>query len=74
MAYTRARAIKPGETRAVDITVTVGSVARTDERGNLVLYPGSYTLEVDVNGQYPTAGFEVVGEAAVLDEFPQPPA
>lgn len=74
VAYTRARAIKPGETRAVDITVTVGSVARTDERGNLVLYPGSYTLEVDVNGQYPTAGFEVVGEAAVLDEFPQPPA
>ncbi|KAL1969892.1 hypothetical protein VTN77DRAFT_7401 [Rasamsonia byssochlamydoides] len=76
VGYTRAKAIRPGETRAVDIAVTVGSIARTDERGDLVLYPGSYTLEVDVpeNQKYPTASFEVRGEATVLDAFPQPPA
>ncbi|RHZ65219.1 hypothetical protein CDV55_100474 [Aspergillus turcosus] len=48
VGYTRAKQIKPGEKRAVEIAVTLGSLARTAENGDLVLYPGQYTLEVDV--------------------------
>jgi beta-D-xylosidase 4 len=74
VGYTRAAAIRPGETRSVQIAVTLGSIARTDSNGNLVLYPGSYTLEVDVGAGYPTASFTVNGPSEVLDSFPQPPS
>ena len=53
--------------------MTLGNVARTDVMGNLVLYPGTYTLLIDV----PTADsvtFELTGSAVTLDQFPQPPA
>lgn len=59
-------------TGKVDIDVTLGSVARTADNGDLVLYPGSYTLRVDVGGNYPTSAFQIVGGQEVLDHFPQP--
>ena len=77
VGYTRASAISPGETRAVAIDVILGSIARTDNVGNLVLYPGTYKVEVDVG----VAGiasastvFSITGNEWVLDEFPSPPA
>jgi beta-D-xylosidase 4 len=74
VGYTRAKQIRPGEKRTVDIEVTLGSLARTAENGDLVLYPGRYTLEVDVGeNQYHTASFTVKGKEVVLDTFPQPP-
>lgn len=74
VGYTRAKQIRPGEKRAVGIEVTLGSLARTAENGDLVLYPGRYTLEVDVGeDQYPTVSFTVKGKEVVLDSFPQPP-
>jgi beta-D-xylosidase 4 len=74
VGYTRAKQIKPGEKRSVDIEVSLGSLARTAENGDLVLYPGRYTLEVDVGeNQYPTASFTVKSKEMVLDSFPQPP-
>ncbi|CAL5866359.1 uncharacterized protein PFLUO_LOCUS567 [Penicillium psychrofluorescens] len=72
VGYQRAKQIKPGETRKVDIDVTLGSVARTADNGDLVVYPGSYTLQVDVGGKYPTSGFQIVGKEKVMDQFPQP--
>jgi beta-D-xylosidase 4 len=77
VGYTRATAIRPGETRAVPINVSLGSIARTDGNGNLVLYPGTYELEVDVGVEgVPSASatFTITGKEWVLDEFPQPPA
>ena len=73
VGYTRASRIQPHETSQVNIDVTLGSVARTNERGDLVLYPGSYTLEVDVGKEFPTIGFEVNGPEQALERFPQPP-
>jgi beta-D-xylosidase 4 len=72
VGYQRVKKIKPGETRKVDIDVTLGSVARTADNGDLVLYPGSYVLQVDVGGKYPTSGFQILGGQKVLDQFPQP--
>jgi beta-D-xylosidase 4 len=72
VGYTRAIAIQPGETRTVRIDVTLGSLARTNEQGDLVLYPGSYKLEVDVDKELrPTASFKVHGPEQTLDHFPQ---
>lgn len=72
VSYARIAGIKPGETRAVDLEVTLGSVARTDRNGNLVLYPGSYTLQVVLEGErFPARRFEVLGRRVVLDQFPK---
>lgn len=73
VAYTRVRAVPPGQTATAALDVDVGAVARVDGRGNTVLYPGSYRLLLDV----PTAAevvFELTGEEVVLDRFPQPRA
>jgi beta-D-xylosidase 4 len=73
VGYTRVSGIAPGASKNAKIDVTLGSLARTDNNGNLVLYPGSYSLEVDVGNQTSQAAtFKVNGQAAVLDQFPQP--
>ncbi|RDW68832.1 putative beta-xylosidase [Aspergillus mulundensis] len=72
VGYSRASEIRPGETRKVDVEVTVAPLARGTEDGRVVLYPGKYTLLVDVNENYPTAAFEITGDVQVLEEFPLP--
>jgi beta-D-xylosidase 4 len=72
VGYTRAMAIKPGETRKVDIEVTVASLTRGLSDGSVVLYPGKYTLHVDVDQDYPTAGFTIRGRLQVIERFPLP--
>ncbi|KAK0836018.1 hypothetical protein LTR73_000519 [Friedmanniomyces endolithicus] len=72
-SYTRLHAIATGATASASLNVTLGVLARRDEMGNQILYPGSYTLMLDVPTQA-TMQFELVGEQAVLDLWPQPPA
>ncbi|KAM3578675.1 hypothetical protein VKS41_008875 [Umbelopsis sp. WA50703] len=73
VSYARASSIAPGAMVTVDLKVNLGQVARNDVSGNLVLYPGSYTLEVDVDGANgPSVGFVITGSQVVLDAFPQP--
>ncbi|KAL4768431.1 Exo-1,4-beta-xylosidase bxlB [Aspergillus nidulans var. acristatus] len=72
VGYSRASLIKPGETRKVDVEVTVAPLTRGTEDGRVVLHPGKYTLLVDVNDEYPTAKFEIKGDVQVLEEFPLP--
>ncbi|KAL4918120.1 Exo-1,4-beta-xylosidase bxlB [Aspergillus aurantiobrunneus] len=70
VGYFRASLIQPGETRKVDVNVSVGSLVRGREDGGVVLYPGSYTWSVDVTGDYPTASFEIDGDEQVIEMFP----
>jgi xylan 1,4-beta-xylosidase len=72
VAYSRLRAIQPGDTKTALLRLTLGDIARVDARGNSVLYSGSYTLQLDVPTQ-DTLTFLVAGEEVVLDEWPQPP-
>ncbi|KAF9890606.1 hypothetical protein FE257_005737 [Aspergillus nanangensis] len=72
VGYTRVKGIKPGETKTAGIEVTIGSVARTAENGNLVLYPGTYQLHIDVGKDFPTSAFEITGSPVILDHFPSP--
>ncbi len=70
VGYTRASGIKPGETRKVDVEVTVAPLTRGRSDGGVVLYPGKYTLLVDVNEENPTSGFSIKGHPQVIERLP----
>ncbi|KAI0006607.1 glycoside hydrolase family 3 protein [Xylariaceae sp. FL0662B] len=72
-AYTRLKGIGPGEAKEDVLGLKLGDLARVDENGNTVLYPGTYDVLLDVPTQ-DTVSFELTGEAKTLIEFPQPPA
>ena len=72
VGYQRLRGIEPDGSADVEVSLTLGDIARVDEVGNTVLYPGEYTLQLDVPVQ-DTVKFEITGKEAVLDEWPQPP-
>ncbi|KAK0730894.1 glycoside hydrolase superfamily [Lasiosphaeris hirsuta] len=71
VAYARLRGIKPGGTATAELRLNVGALARVDAAGNAVLYPGKYSLVLDVPG-VSELGFELTGREKVLDLFPQP--
>ncbi|EST06953.1 Glycoside hydrolase, family 3, N-terminal [Kalmanozyma brasiliensis GHG001] len=50
VGYAKVKSISPGEQRSVEIVVTQAALARADEGGNEILYPGEYTLELDTEG------------------------
>ncbi|KAF2636649.1 glycoside hydrolase [Massarina eburnea CBS 473.64] len=73
VSYQRLFSIEGGASKTATLNLTLGSLARVDEKGNTVLYPGEYRLEVD-NGPLASVDFTLTGEQKVLDEWPQPPA
>lgn len=69
-SFVRLFSIQGGETAQASLKWTVGNLARRDESGNLVLYPGTYEILID----QPTAAklaFKLTGQQVVLDQFPQ---
>lgn len=72
-AYGRIHDIAPGRTAHTELKWTLGSLARHDEDGNTVLYPGKYEILLDEPVQA-KASFTLTGKAAVLDKWPTPPA
>lgn len=73
VAYQRLFAISGGSSATASLNLTLGSLARVDEKGNKVLYPGDYSLLID-NQPLTSINFTLSGDQAVLDEWPQPPA
>lgn len=71
--YTRLRNIRPGKGATGRLEWTLGNLARHDESGNTVLYPGTYTLMID-EPTLTTMTFVLEGEAVVLDKWPSPPS
>ncbi|KAK4186971.1 putative exo-1,4-beta-xylosidase bxlB [Podospora australis] len=72
-AYTRLRDLKAGDKKIGQLAWTVGNLARHDENGNTVLYPGTYTVTIDEPAQT-SLTLTLEGEAAVLDKWPAPPS
>ncbi|KIV81736.1 hypothetical protein, variant [Exophiala sideris] len=73
VAYERLFNVTGGGSATASLNLTLGSLARRDENGNLVLYPGDYGLVVDVPTSA-TLNFTLTGSQAVLDQWPQRPA
>ncbi|KIW18386.1 hypothetical protein PV08_02674 [Exophiala spinifera] len=71
VAYQRLFGVEPGRSQTADLNFTLGSLSRYDENGNQILYPGSYTVLVDVPTQT-TWEFELTGNEYMMDEWPQP--
>lgn len=73
ISYKKVRDIAGGKTKSAEMQLTLGNLARVDEMGNTLLYPGEYTVMLD---EPTNAEIRVVvqGEVTVLDEWPQPPA
>ncbi|KAM0347772.1 hypothetical protein ACHAP4_011269 [Fusarium culmorum] len=70
VSYARAKIITAGQTKSVDLAMGLGSIARANSDGDLVLYPGHYNLTLDTFRQ-PMASFELTGQAKVIDEPPR---
>ncbi|KAK6833795.1 hypothetical protein PG987_008489 [Apiospora arundinis] len=73
VAYERLFAVEAGATATAHLNLTLGSLARHDDMGHLVLYPGDYSLLVDVPTQA-TWNFTLTGKEATLEEWPQAPS
>jgi beta-D-xylosidase 4 len=72
VSYARLRAISGGQTKTASLALTLGTLARVDQMGNTVVYPGEYTLLLDEPTQAELK-LTITGEETVLDKWPQPP-
>ncbi|KAJ7695694.1 beta-xylosidase [Mycena rosella] len=73
ISYVRTKGIDAGQTATARLPVTLGSIARVDANGSAWLFPGDYTLMVDV----PTAithNFQLTGNKAQITNWPAAPA
>jgi beta-D-xylosidase 4 len=73
VSYQRLFNITGGSTGTATLNLTLASLARVDQMGNKVLYPGDYSLLID-NGPLAMVNFTLTGDQKVLDMWPQPPA
>jgi beta-D-xylosidase 4 len=73
VSYARLRDIAGCDTKEAELKLTLGNLARVNERGDTVLYPGEYTVLLDEPTQAEVT-LTLEGEETVLDEWPQPPA
>ncbi|KAH9943802.1 beta-xylosidase [Amylocystis lapponica] len=71
VAYSRLYAVAPLTSQTTTLNLTLGSLARVDDYGNTILYPGSYSVVLDVDSK-DVYNFTLTGQPAVLDEWPQP--
>ncbi|KAI5891827.1 glycoside hydrolase family 3 protein [Schizophyllum commune H4-8] len=69
VAYARASDVQPGNSTEVELEVTLGALARTDESGDASLYPGKYELTFDYDGAL-SLSFELCGDAQLIAEWP----
>lgn len=70
--YQRLFNITGGSTKTAALPLTLGSLARVDDLGNTVLYPGNYSLMIDTQS-LTMLNFTLTGTNATLDHWPQPP-
>ncbi|KAJ7217844.1 glycoside hydrolase family 3 protein [Mycena pura] len=72
VGYARVHNVGPQAAAIARISVPLGAIARIDTGGSAWLYPGEYTLSLDVPERL-THSFVLVGAAAQLTNFPAPP-
>jgi xylan 1,4-beta-xylosidase len=70
VGFSRVHDVEPGETANTTISIDIGTIARGDEKGDLVLFPGQYKLVLDID-DVDTWEFAIEGDKVVLDSWPQ---
>lgn len=71
VSYARAHNVTSGSSQIVSLPLTLGSLGRVDAKGNTLLYPGDYSLQLD-NAPLLTDNFTLTASAVTLDQWPQP--
>lgn len=69
VGFDRLPTLTPGSSQTMTIPVTIDSLARIDEKGNRVLYPGRYELALN-NERDVVVGVELKGEERALALWP----
>jgi beta-D-xylosidase 4 len=73
VSYARLHDIATGSEQTLDLPLTLGSLARADENGNLVIFPGDYKIVLDVF-EHLTLTFSLQGSPLAIDTLPAPDA
>ncbi|KAJ5449436.1 glycoside hydrolase superfamily [Penicillium daleae] len=73
VSYIRLHNITSGSDQVSDLPLTLGSLARADENGSLVIFPGHYKIALDISDNL-TFEFTLSGDPAVIDTLPTPSA
>jgi len=71
ISFGRIRDIGAGTSSVLNLSVTLGSVARADERGDFWLFSGSYRLVLDIGDGVLTHEFVLEGQDARILQWPQ---
>lgn len=71
ISFGRISDIRANSSSTLDLKVTLGSVARADERGDFWLFSGSYRLILDVGDGVLTHEFVLEGQDARILQWPQ---
>jgi len=71
ISYARLHDVCTGAPQTLSLPPTLGSLARADADGNLVIYPGDYTISLDVDGAE-SFTFTLTGdeEGSIIDTLP----
>ena len=72
VSYTRLHSVAGGSSSTANLPLTLGNLGRVDEKGNTMLYPGSYSMMIDTQ-PLAMVNFTLTGDAVCLDEWPQRP-
>jgi beta-D-xylosidase 4 len=68
--YKRVAKIDGGQRHGAELTWNVGNLARVDEKGNRILYPGTYQFLID-EPAIANITFTLTGRETILDKWPQ---
>jgi beta-D-xylosidase 4 len=73
VSYLRLHNITSGSEEVSELPLTLGSLARADENGSLVIFPGHYKIALDIFESL-VFKFSLKGHPAVIDTIPMPDA
>lgn len=69
VSYARLQNIPVRGHQKLELPLTLGSLARADENGSLTIYPGDYTITLDIDAKL-KFHFSLRGKQAVIDTIP----
>jgi beta-D-xylosidase 4 len=70
VSYNRLHGIPVNAAQKLVLPLTLASLARADENGDLTVYPGDYELILDIDAKL-TANFSLRGQKTVIDKLPR---
>ena len=71
VSYARLHEVPVRGSQTLDLPLTLGSLARANEDGDFVIYPGKYKLALDVDERI-SFTFELKGKPEVVEALPRP--